>query len=146
MQGNSSIGAATSQEYVCDICTLSCKREEMDGLECGHLFCKQCWDSYLRVMIVDEGRSVTSLCSLCVVYCCVFSVVIDYLLCLYILWTGCGWSQCNVSYIYLWYTCMWYYVHNAWPFSIETRVLTYSIIHSDLCFKYYIEWNYYIEW
>ena len=85
LQGNSSIGAATSQENVCDICTLSCKREEMDGLECGHLFCKQCWNSYLRVMIVDEGRSVTSLCSLCVVYYCFCSVVLDYLLCLYIL-------------------------------------------------------------
>ncbi len=66
---------------MCDICTLSFKKEEMDGLECGHLFCKQCWDSYLRVMIVDEGRSVMSLSSLCAAY---YSFVVDYLLSLYI--------------------------------------------------------------
>ena len=29
----------------------------MHGLECGHLFCRQCWDKYLRVMVMDEGKA-----------------------------------------------------------------------------------------
>ena len=27
------------------------------GLECGHLFCTQCWTEYLTTKIVDEGAS-----------------------------------------------------------------------------------------
>lgn len=29
----------------------------MHGLECGHLFCAECWDSYLTVMVMNEGRA-----------------------------------------------------------------------------------------
>ena len=29
----------------------------MTGLECGHLFCKQCWTDYLTTKIMDEGVS-----------------------------------------------------------------------------------------
>ena len=32
-------------------------RELMTGLECGHLFCTQCWTEYLTTKIVDEGAS-----------------------------------------------------------------------------------------
>ena len=31
--------------------------QEMHGLECGHLFCAECWDSYLTVMVMNEGRA-----------------------------------------------------------------------------------------
>lgn len=33
------------------------KEQEMNGLECGHLFCRSCWDSYLKVMVMDEGMA-----------------------------------------------------------------------------------------
>ena len=29
----------------------------LSGLECGHLFCTQCWTEYLTTKIVDEGAS-----------------------------------------------------------------------------------------
>ena len=29
----------------------------MTGLECGHLFCTQCWGEYLTTKIMDEGES-----------------------------------------------------------------------------------------
>ena len=41
----------------CDICCLSLPRQMMTGLECGHLFCTQCWTEYLTTKIVDEGAS-----------------------------------------------------------------------------------------
>lgn len=57
-------GAAASpgQEYICEICMLAYPHSEMAGLECGHLFCHECWDSYLRVMVVCEGRAQTISC------------------------------------------------------------------------------------
>ena len=59
-----SCGAAASpgQEYICEICMLAYPRTEMTGLECGHLFCLECWDSYLHVMVVCEGRAQTISC------------------------------------------------------------------------------------
>ena len=57
-------GAAASpgQEFICEICMLAYAQSEMSGLECGHLFCHECWDSYLRVMVVCEGRAQTISC------------------------------------------------------------------------------------
>ena len=59
-----SCGAAASpgHEYICEICMLAYPQSGMAGLECGHLFCHECWDSYLRVMVVCEGRAQTISC------------------------------------------------------------------------------------
>ncbi|KAL5515701.1 hypothetical protein EMCRGX_G000905 [Ephydatia muelleri] len=57
-------GAAASpgQEYICDICMLAYSRDKMYGLECGHLFCRPCWESYLKTMVMMEGRGQTIVC------------------------------------------------------------------------------------
>ena len=59
-----SCGAAASpgQEYICEVCMLAYSHSAMAGLECGHLFCHECWDNYLRVMVVCEGRAQTISC------------------------------------------------------------------------------------
>ena len=49
--------AGTASVLDCDICCLSLPRQMMTGLECGHLFCTQCWTEYLTTKIVDEGAS-----------------------------------------------------------------------------------------
>jgi ariadne-1 len=41
----------------CEICCLSLPKQMMTGLECGHLYCKQCWTDYLTTKIMDEGAS-----------------------------------------------------------------------------------------
>jgi len=41
----------------CEICCLSLARTMMTGLECGHLFCTQCWTDYLTMKIMEEGAS-----------------------------------------------------------------------------------------
>ncbi len=57
-------GAAASpgQEYICNVCTLAYPKSGMAGLQCGHLFCHECWDMYLKVMVVCEGRAQTISC------------------------------------------------------------------------------------
>jgi ariadne-1 len=63
-RSTASCGAAASpsQEFFCDICMLAYPIESMKGLECGHLFCCHCWASYLKVMVMDEGRAQTIFC------------------------------------------------------------------------------------
>ena len=54
--------ATPGHEYICEVCMLAYPEAAMSGLECGHLFCHECWDSYLRVMVVCEGRAQTISC------------------------------------------------------------------------------------
>ncbi|XP_065912910.1 E3 ubiquitin-protein ligase arih1-like [Dysidea avara] len=48
--------ASPVQEFICDICLLAYPLKEMTGLECQHLFCAPCWDRYLKIMVMDEGK------------------------------------------------------------------------------------------
>lgn len=34
-----------------------CHVQEMAGLECGHLFCLECWNQYLTVSVMEEGKA-----------------------------------------------------------------------------------------
>ncbi|XP_003382988.1 PREDICTED: E3 ubiquitin-protein ligase arih1-like [Amphimedon queenslandica] len=63
-QSTSTCGAAASskQEYICDICMMSYSTDHMMGLECGHLFCRPCWNNYLTVMVMSQGRAQTLSC------------------------------------------------------------------------------------
>ena len=54
---NYGAAASSNQEYICDICMISYQTEDMMGLECGHLFCRPCWNNYLTVMVMSEGRA-----------------------------------------------------------------------------------------
>ena len=54
---SSSSRPGSSSVLECEICCLSLSRNMMTGLECGHLFCTQCWTEYLTTKIVDEGAS-----------------------------------------------------------------------------------------
>ena len=63
-QSTAACGAAATpgQEFICDVCMLQYAPLEMRGLECGHLFCTSCWDSYLKVMIMCQGQGQTIEC------------------------------------------------------------------------------------
>lgn len=36
--------------------------QQLTGLECGHQFCAQCWDTYLTTKVMGEGRGQTIAC------------------------------------------------------------------------------------
>lgn len=41
----------------CDVCFGEITESMKCGLDCGHSYCKTCWNQYLTVNIVDEGLS-----------------------------------------------------------------------------------------
>jgi len=47
--------SSSSSLLECEICCLQLPKQMMTGLECGHLFCTQCWTDYLTTKIVDDG-------------------------------------------------------------------------------------------
>jgi ariadne-1 len=49
-------------EQTCVICYLTKPINAMTGLECGHIFCKNCWQSYLTYKIMYEGIGQTISC------------------------------------------------------------------------------------
>ncbi|XP_032831577.1 E3 ubiquitin-protein ligase ARIH1 isoform X2 [Petromyzon marinus] len=53
---------SSSQEVFCWICYLTFPPSFMTGLECGHRFCVQCWNEYLKTKIMDEGMGQTISC------------------------------------------------------------------------------------
>ena len=52
----------SSTQQICLICYSTKSTNEMAGLECGHIFCKTCWQYYLTIKIIDEGIGQTIPC------------------------------------------------------------------------------------
>ena len=46
----------------CEICFLPLSHSSKAGLECGHLFCTDCWKEYLETKIVQDGVSLSIQC------------------------------------------------------------------------------------
>ena len=69
-QARSSIGASSSQtgatalseDVICDICLLVTPNYQLEGLECQHLYCIDCWRNYLRTRIEDSGNALAIPC------------------------------------------------------------------------------------
>ncbi len=40
-----------------------CLSQELTGLQCGHNFCSECWESYLTTKVMDEGKGQTIACA-----------------------------------------------------------------------------------
>ena len=49
------LGVLTST--VCLKVCVCCAVQEMSGLECGHLFCLDCWNQYLTTSVMEEGKA-----------------------------------------------------------------------------------------
>lgn len=54
--------ATPVHEVLCEICFCSYEKNEMSGLECGHLFCLECWNQYLTTSVMEEGKAETIYC------------------------------------------------------------------------------------
>jgi ariadne-1 len=52
----------SSTEQICFICCLPKSTDKMSGLECGHTFCRNCWQHYLTYKIMHEGMGQTIPC------------------------------------------------------------------------------------
>ena len=51
-----------SSDIICDICLMDTAHNQLEGLECQHLFCVDCWRSYLRTRIEDSGDALAIPC------------------------------------------------------------------------------------
>ncbi len=49
-------------EQTCLICCSTKPISEMTGIECGHIFCRNCWQNYLTYKIMHEGIGQTIPC------------------------------------------------------------------------------------
>ena len=49
-------------ELTCAICCSTKPSSEMTGIECGHTFCRNCWQNYLTYKIMHEGIGQTIPC------------------------------------------------------------------------------------
>jgi ariadne-1 len=52
----------SSEQTTCAICCSTKLPAEMTGIECGHTFCKTCWQYYLTYKIMHEGIGQTISC------------------------------------------------------------------------------------
>ena len=50
------------KSILCEICFEESESSDMTGLECGDLYCNNCWLEYLKTKIMDEGTSQTISC------------------------------------------------------------------------------------
>ncbi|CAG2114667.1 unnamed protein product [Medioppia subpectinata] len=50
-------------EILCLICYLDTKTDSMFGLDCDHLYCRQCWTQYLTTKIMSEGDVMAITCA-----------------------------------------------------------------------------------
>ena len=39
----------------CEICFNDLSSDSLTGMECGHVFCQECWDEYLKMKILEEN-------------------------------------------------------------------------------------------
>lgn len=57
------VGASNTNKWTeCDICCGEITESMKCSLDCGHSYCKTCWNQYLTVNIVDEGLSQQLIC------------------------------------------------------------------------------------
>ena len=65
-RADASLGAAVapglSGYIICDICLMETTHNQLEGLECQHLFCIECWRSYMRTRIEDSGDALAIPC------------------------------------------------------------------------------------
>ncbi|KAI5651602.1 IBR domain, a half RING-finger domain-containing protein [Phthorimaea operculella] len=64
---------STTGTEECQICYTALEPSIMTGLECGHVYCKECWCGYLTTKIMDEGLADTITC---VEYTC--DILVDF--------------------------------------------------------------------
>jgi ariadne-1 len=48
---------------VCNICYVDIKTKQMFGLDCGHLYCTDCWNQYLTTKVMSEGNVCSMTCA-----------------------------------------------------------------------------------